>query len=202
MPSTSSLKQKVTLEPVGPQHAAVIQRLASAPEITANTLLPEPYPPDGAELWISYVEPRHASGREYAFAVIGDAEEVVGVCGLVPSSDSSEAEMGYWIGVPFWGRGYASEACRLLLRLAFRGLIGERVMALPLAANTASRRVLERLNFRYTGTVPSPYAKWPSSVDMARYEITRVEWLAQQASGKQSTGVEGEGGAKQKHDAR
>lgn len=189
------MKQKVTLEPVGSQHAADIQRLASAPEITANTVLPEPYPPDGAERWISYIKPRHASGREYAFAVIGGAEGVVGVCGLVPSADSYEAEMGYWIGVPFWGRGYATEACRLLQGLAFRGLIRERIIALPLATNAASRRVLERLNFRYTGAVPSPYAKWASSVEMARYEITRVEWLAQQASGKQSTGVEGEGSA-------
>ena len=101
----------VTLEPVAPHHADAVQRLAAHPDVVATTNLPEPYPDDGAAQWIAYVQTRHAVGEEFVFAIMNEDSELVGVTGLVDVT-ATEAELGFWVGVPYWGRGYATAAAR------------------------------------------------------------------------------------------
>src|SRR5262245_36392417 len=115
----------VTLEPVGWHHVRYIQALAEDPAIGATTNLPEPYPLDGAEQFVRAAIEKRASGEERLFAVIADASgaessRLVGVCGLLGIKNgteepgrSAQAELGYWIGRPYWGRGYATSAARL-----------------------------------------------------------------------------------------
>ena len=70
-----------------------------------------------------------------------------------------EMELGYWIGVPHWGRGYAPEAARALLRHAFEELKLARVWCGYYEGNACSRRVQEKLGFQYQWTsenVPVP----------------------------------------------
>ena len=97
----------VTLELVTPYHADAVQRLAAHPDVVATTNLPEPYPDDGAAQWIEYVQPRHAAGEEFAFAIMNEGSELVGVTGLVDVT-ATEAELGFWIEKPYWNRGYAT----------------------------------------------------------------------------------------------
>lgn len=59
------------------------------------------------------------------------------------------AELGYWIGEPYQGRGYATEASRALIKRAFDDLAIERIYATYKCENTASKRVLEKLGFKY-----------------------------------------------------
>jgi RimJ/RimL family protein N-acetyltransferase len=79
------------------------------------------------------------------------APQLVGACGLGRRASSS-VEMGYWIARPFWGRGYATEACRALVDIA-------RTLGLPslegshFLDNPASARVLEKLGFEPLGIV-------------------------------------------------
>ena len=72
---------------------------------------------------------------------------------------SDEAELGYWIGVPWWGRGIAPEAGREMLRHAFEDLGLQRVWCAYYDGNEKSKRVQEKLGFRYQWTteeVPVP----------------------------------------------
>ena len=62
-----------------------------------------------------------------------------------------EAEVGYWIGVPYWSRGYASEACNALVDFAFQQLRLRRLHASHLARNPQSGRVLFKAGFRHLG---------------------------------------------------
>ena len=71
--------------------------------------------------------------------------ETAGACGLVVQEGQRAAELGYWIGAPHRGRGYATAAAREAVRFAFAEAGLDRVFALPLAENVASRRVLERV---------------------------------------------------------
>lgn len=176
----------VILAPISPEHAPAVQRLASDPAVTATTNLPEPYPDGGAAAWIAYVAPLHAAGVEYAFAILaspasGTEPEVLGVCGLVmpqrqPDGAGAEgvAEMGYWLGLTYWGHGYATAACRALATFAFAQTDISAIDAYPLAENRASRRVLEKLGAVFLDIVPNKYAKWPADRLLAHYRMPRA----------------------------
>lgn len=178
----------IILAPISPEHAPAVQRLASDPAVTATTNLPEPYPDGGASAWIAYVAPLQAAGVEYAFAIVespasGTEPEVVGVCGLVMPERQPEgarpgaevvAEMGYWLGPTYWGRGYATAACRALAAFAFEHTAISAIDAYPLAENRASRRVLEKLGAVLLDVVSNKYSKWPADRLLAHYRLPRA----------------------------
>ncbi|QXD14429.1 GNAT family N-acetyltransferase [Rhodocaloribacter litoris] len=167
------------LEPVHLGHAPAIQRLAADPAVTATTNLPEPYPPDGALHWIRYLLPKRQAGVEYAFVLLDARDEVVGVNGFVEvRREEGWAELGYWIGRPYWGRGYATAGGRLLLNFGFGELGLHSVVARPLVRNRASCRVLEKLGFRFVETQRNVFPKFHPDDLLAVYEMTAGEWAA------------------------
>jgi RimJ/RimL family protein N-acetyltransferase len=172
----------VTLEPIAPHHADAVQRLAADPDVVATTNLPEPYPEDGAAQWIAYVQPRHAAGEEFAFAIMNEDSELVGVTGLVDVT-AIEAELGFWVGKPYWNRGYATAAVRQTLHFAFEAVGLERVFARPLVRNAPSRRVLEKLGFQFQQTETHEHPKWTDADRFARYRIDRSGWSGWSAAG-------------------
>lgn len=142
----------IRLEPIGQRHAAAVQRLASDPAIGATSNVPSPYPEDGAEAWIASEGAKRAEGRSYAFAVLDSDEHVVGVATLMGvDKKAGTAGLGYWIGVPYWGRGYATAAARACVRYAREELGVRRIEAACLERNGPSRRVLEKAGFELVG---------------------------------------------------
>ena len=100
-----------------------IVRLANDRRVAENTArIPHPYGVDDAEHFIAAVNRRDG---EAAF-VITLGGEPIGVCGVEPRE--SAAEIGYWLGVPYWGRGYATEAVRAMIDHAF-GELGHDALA-------------------------------------------------------------------------
>ena len=167
----TAVDARTALVPIDTRHAGAIQLLvASDRSIVEQTRLPDPYPEDGAERWIAYARPRHQRSEEFTFAVEHDGE-VVGACGLIVSEDGREAELGYWIGRPYWGRGLATDAARAAVAFAFDRTDVDRVVALPLAANAPSRRVLEKAGFRFVDLRPAE-APWQGQ-EQAAYESVR-----------------------------
>ncbi len=129
--------------------AEEIQEIADHPEVIATTRLPHPYPEDGARTWINMLLPRQASGDEYAFAVRRlEDDKIVGVCGFVAVDKKQRiAEYGYWIGRPYWNRGYATAAGKLAVAYARDRIKLKKLFAHSLEQNPASGRVLEKLGF-------------------------------------------------------
>lgn len=78
-------------------------------------------------------------------------EGLVGAIELRLDLSERRGELGYWIGAPFWGRGFATEAARALLSYAFEQLGLQRVEASYLPENEASGKVLEKLGLRREG---------------------------------------------------
>ena len=96
------------------------------------------------------------------------------------AAQDDEAELGYWIGVPYWGRGLAPEAARALLRHAFETLCLRRVWCGYYDGNVQSRRVQEKLGFRYQWTtehVPVPQLNTTRTGHVSI--LTKEEWEAQ-----------------------
>lgn len=75
----------------------------------------------------------------------------VGWAGLQPMDGTDEIEVGYAFGKDAWGRGYATETARAIVRWGFETLGLERIVAVAYAENTGSRRVMDKLGMRYEG---------------------------------------------------
>jgi [ribosomal protein S5]-alanine N-acetyltransferase len=169
----------VRLEPISLAHAADVQTLASDPLIAATSNVPHPYPPDGASTWIRYTLAQRELGYEMNFAVL-DGSQLVGVCGVLNiSGPPKRGELGYWIGVPYWNRGYASSAARELVRTVFLEHAIDELYSSCLVRNSASFRVLEKTGFRHVGYGTHRDSKWGPQDRFAMFELTKQEWLQQ-----------------------
>jgi|SRR5690625_980708 len=171
------MNQQVKLEPVSEQHAPIIQRLVvSHPDIVKLTRLPDPYPANAAKEWIKSAIPRHKDGDEYSFVIKNKNDQIAGTCGLIVSKKENEAELGYWIGHQFWNQGFATAAICEALNFAFEKRNFERVFALPLMRNKASRVALEKNDFHHIKTRQNRNPKWGKTDQIAVYEITFEKW--------------------------
>jgi RimJ/RimL family protein N-acetyltransferase len=146
--------------------------------VALNTLLiPHPYPEGAAAEWIAGQQQTFDAGVTIVFAVTERAGgAVAGAIGLRLARESDSAEVGYWIGVPFWGRGYATEGGGAVVAYAFDGLGLNRVYAEHFARNEASGRVLQKLGMRHEGTHRQSHKKWGEYLDSKSYAILREEW--------------------------
>ncbi len=153
-----------------------IERLAGAYEIARMTLnIPHPYPQGAAVKWLKQMlnpdEP-----RGYSFAVLLHDQTFIGMTGIHPHTIFSRAEIGYWMGVPYWGKGYMSEAARRVLQFGFEELDLRRIQATYLTENPASRRVMEKIGMTYEGTLRSYVQKDGEDKDLGMCAIVREEW--------------------------
>ncbi len=170
--------------------APAIQRLAGSREVAFNTLrIPHPYPEGEAERWIA----AHGEGRaegEYAFAVtLRDGGDLIGTVGLHVAPEHDHAEIGYWIGVPYWGHGYATEAAEAVVRFGFETLSLNRIFASHFSRNPASGRVLQKIGMQHEGTLRRHFKKWDEYVDLECYAVLRADYLARR--GREAERVRG-----------
>ncbi|MFP4624181.1 MAG: GNAT family N-acetyltransferase [Gemmatimonadota bacterium] len=157
--------------------AGAVALLAGDVDIARNTLnIPHPYTPADAEAWIGS-HPAQLQRREAVTYAITRAEEgVVGAAGLILALEHGRAELGYWIGRPYWGRGYATEASRAVVAWGFRSLELHRVHAGHFPQNPASGRVMHKLGMRYEGRSREHVRKWDDYLDLDRFGILRSEF--------------------------
>lgn len=113
---------------------------------------PFPYTREHAREWIGR---SLAAPSPQTNLVIEHAGELIGAIGLVPQADVSRftAEIGYWLGEAFWGRGFATEALRGFTDYAFERFSFERLEAWVFSSNPPSRRVLEKAGYEYEATL-------------------------------------------------
>jgi len=170
--------ERLILRPPRAEDAADVQRLAGAEEVALNTLMiPHPYPDGVAEEWIASHEERFAKGEDLALAItLRETGELAGVIGLRFRPKHDGAEIGYWVGVPYWGRGYTTEAAQAMLRYGFeeRGL--KKIFGCHFARNPASGRVLQKIGMQYEGTLRAHTKKWGEYQDVVMYGMLREEW--------------------------
>lgn len=106
----------------------------------------------------------------------GDAIGAIGYR-LQSDIDRASAEIGYWVGEPFWGRGIATAALVAVTRCAFaRHEELHRVFALPFAGNPASSRVLEKAGYRFEARLHHSAIKEGRVIDQLQYAANRDSW--------------------------
>lgn len=119
-----------------------------------------------AEQWIS-----HGTGI-WAMTERGN-DEVIGHCGLLLIPGTDVIEIAYALGIPYWGKGYATEAARATLAWGFESRALPCIVGLSYEANLASRRVLEKIGMRYAGMTDRFY-----NTPLALYTLEREEYKA------------------------
>lgn len=133
--------------------------------------LPHPYTRADAMAFVEIVC-QQATDRCYAITL---ENAFIGVVSFL-YAEGEPPELGYWLGEPYWGRGFCTEAARALLEAAWRTGLYPIVGARALSANSRSRRVLEKLGFVLTGEGPAP-AGHRAGEPCAFYRLEQPRWL-------------------------
>lgn len=100
---------------------------------------------------------------------LNQSDALCGGVGLMIEPDHRRAELGYWIGVPYWGNGYATEAARTLVKHGFETLELHRIFASHFSKNTGSGKVLRKIGMRHEGCHRAPILKWGEFLDLEMY---------------------------------
>jgi ribosomal-protein-alanine N-acetyltransferase len=162
--------------------AAAIARYANNQKVAQNLRdgFPHPYTRADALTFIDSVRDRNP---ETTFA-IASGGEAIGTIGLTMQADifRGTAEIGFWIGEPFWGRGYATQAVRALSGYGFQSLALRRIYAQVFGWNPASARVLTKAGYTLEGRMRSATLKFGQTTDLLHFGLLRDEWLAALAS--------------------
>ncbi len=160
-----------------------IPALVVAPEIADNTFVPRPYPEEAALEFVRLARERWKNDEAYVFAIIDKSiSRFVGCMGIHPVREHNRAEVGYWIGKPYWGKGLATGALRLLIGFGFDVLKLNRIEAGHFDYNPASGRVLLKANMRYEGERRGFVLHRDQYKDVRWYAILREEYAADRAA--------------------
>ncbi|MGH7591771.1 MAG: GNAT family N-acetyltransferase [Gemmatimonadales bacterium] len=168
---------RLTLRPFVLADAERVSELAGDREVAATTLrIPHPYEAWMAEEWIAYHRMAWDDGTLANFAVTTTEDGLIGSIGLSLHRDHARGEMGYWIGKPYWGRGFVTEAAAEILRFGFGELGLHRIHAHHMTGNPASGTVLRKLGMRHEGTLRHHTLKWGKFHDIECYGLLADEY--------------------------
>lgn len=173
--------ERLTLRPYTLADAPRVRELANEWEIARMlSRMPHPYPEGEAERWIATHPERRAGGKGVVFAI-----EIDGACagsiGL-ERDRTEDLELGYWIGLPYWNRGYVTEAARAVVEFGFEWLNAPKIVSGHLPENLASGRVLQKVGFRPCGEHRIASRAQRCEVTCTSMELTRDAWLAARRS--------------------
>lgn len=163
----------IKLRPLALSDKLVLATLVNNKKIWDNLrdYIPHPYDESDAKFFINLTQkecPRQNFGIAYN-------DELCGVIGLIPQKDvhKKSAEIGYWIGEPYWGKGIATKAVALIINYGFEKLDLIRIYSGVFGFNKASMKVLEKNNYQKEGVFKNAIVKNGEIHDEHRYCILR-----------------------------
>jgi RimJ/RimL family protein N-acetyltransferase len=169
---------RLRLRPFTLADSETVERLAGAAEVATMLInMPHPYPPGLAAKWIGGHQALAETGEFFTWAIeLKATKELMGAFALGVNSAHHRGHVGYWLGVPYWNQGYATEAAFPVLDFAFRHLALHRVQALVFPRNVGSCRVLEKVGFQAEGVLRGYLLKGEIFEDAIMYALTRPEF--------------------------
>lgn len=141
---------RLLLRPFDKKDAKVVQQLSGNKNVSDPTInIPYPYEAGMAEEWISKHSLSWKNRTSITYAITDRvSKKLLGTVAFV-KINGSEAELGYWIGEPYWGRGYCTEAAKALVEFAFVHFKIEKIVAEHLSSNPASGKVMEKIGLHH-----------------------------------------------------
>jgi ribosomal-protein-alanine N-acetyltransferase len=156
--------------------ADTIKVIVNHPDIAKMTLnIPYPYPDDGAIKWITNLQSSEKINHSFLIRM-KDTGAVMGGIGIHPHERHKRAEVGYWLGLDYWNKGYATEALVRMIDFGFAELGLERIEAQFFPENPASRRVMEKAGMLFEGIMRHYLQKDNMNKDNGICAIIRSDW--------------------------
>lgn len=177
--------RRLVLRSLALSDAPAIQRHFNNWNIIKNlaSVVPWPYPDDGAETFVRLQLRRIAAGEEIYQWVLalrfGDGE-AIGNIHFSPRADNPKGNRGFWLAEPYWNQGLMTEAISSVNDFAFHTLGIESFYVCNVASNEASRRVKQKTGAEFVGFVELPHHNGQSRSE--RWRVTRENWLRQNSS--------------------
>lgn len=155
-----------------------IVALASDHAVARNTLnMPHPYHPDYAQNWLRISREAHALGAGVTFAIeLRATQEFVGGIGLKIERRFDRAEVGYWLGVPYWNQGLMTEALAAVLQFGFETLKLNKILANHTAQNPGSGAVMQKNGMVKEGELVAHVKRDGQYHDLVQYRLTQHEY--------------------------
>jgi [ribosomal protein S5]-alanine N-acetyltransferase len=160
------------------EDAGEFERLIAPKEVTDGTLsFPHPVPEGWGIERINRMFERFASGEHNEFAICTRATgHLIGGIGLDVNARHKRGHLGYWFGVNYWGKGYATEAASAVLDYGFQTLELHRIEAGHYPRNSASGRVLEKIGMKFEGVMRGDLLKGDQFEDTVMYARLRTDF--------------------------
>jgi RimJ/RimL family protein N-acetyltransferase len=148
-----------------------ILQINSTDYISKNLFnIPFPYTPEDADKWFAACNAGIASGESWRFGIREkEVGKLMGIIGLHPNKEHQKAEIGYWLGREYWGKGYLVEALKAVLKFGFRDLKLNKIYATHFLHNRDSGRVMQKAGMEYEGLLKQEYFHQDKFFDVDRY---------------------------------
>ena len=163
--------ERLLLRPLTVSDADTIALLADNKRVAEMlSTMPYPYTVADARTFLDQI------GNRPVFAITDKATAtLMGVIGLAKANDRS-AELGYWLGEPYWGNGFATEAAHAVIDWGFSELQLDAISICCRVINESSRQVIAKCGAQYTGTFLQKNRAVGGSVPTDRYRLDRAIW--------------------------
>ena len=166
--------ERLTLRAPKLEDAKQVAALANDKRIAENTRrIPHPYSRADAE---DFIASANAKRGDINFLILRNGAPIGG-CGIA-TPDDGIPDIGYWLGVKFWGQGYGTEAVRAIIDFAFTELGHDELQGGARVTNPASRRILEKCGFQWTGVGLCRIQALNSSAPIDRFRLDRSLWMS------------------------
>lgn len=154
--------------------------------ISDNTLtIPFPYQEEDAVLWMNFALQGFKNKERYVFAItLKESEEFIGAIGLHLDNGHNRAELGYWVGEPFWNKGIATEATAEILIFGFEKLNLNKIYATHFVDNKASGKVLLNNGMIKEAELKDHYRKNNVYESVIQYRLIKQEYEEQNTATK------------------
>ena len=174
--------RRMILRPLALSDAPAIQRHFNNWNIIKNlaTVVPWPYPDDGAETFIRRELEKIAVGEEvYQWVLVlqdGDGE-AIGNINFRPRAESKKGNRGFWLAGPYWNRGLMTEGVAAVNEFAFHTLGLDSFFVCNVVSNEASRRVKQKTGAEFVGFIELKHHNGQSRSE--KWIVRRDDWLRQ-----------------------
>jgi RimJ/RimL family protein N-acetyltransferase len=175
--STILMSERLVLRKPGLEDIDALAHLANNHKVASMvSRMPHPYTAADGEAFVKRVKDGGIGKAVFAITRASDGQ-FMGCCGIERADKAANsAEIGYWLGEPYWNNGYATEAAQVLVDLAFNEQKLVSIDARCRVVNSASRRVIQKCGFQYQGTGMAPSLALGGSLPVEWYRLDRATW--------------------------
>lgn len=169
---------RLWLRPLRESDLDDLMMYVSNPDVALwTTKIPHPYTEQDGRDWMAFALRATTEGTENTFVIEDKAtRRLMGAVAFRVFRDANSCGLGYWIGAPYWNKGFMTEACARIVRYAFEELELAKVTVTARPDNIRSIRVQEKLGLRYVGERVEDAPARGAPMKMAVRELERQEW--------------------------